>query len=257
MSHTPKPCTSSRAQLVLQLHDSNGLPVRDDAGEPLNLMMQWRPLEDEQLPEVARDEEGDWMDYLSGAGCADPGAMAGAQPPAARGTWVSHPRLLLEPDSLYRAVLGPIIPLAVVPLDADGTAQMAMGEMPTVIELAGTVPERIELIAAASGGNKLLITPGGIRGDVDGCPTRRATIPDLSLNAIAGIEYAVLELIDRNQNSFEFSTGPFSPRATPPSHTTSIHSRIQRRDFTNSEASPSAVCSPGPNLGGFVTLSMA
>jgi hypothetical protein len=142
--------------LVLQLRDSNGAPVSDASGEPLNLMAQWRPLEAEQLGEVARQEEAAWLRRLAATACAE---VAGATPPEAKSMSAGHPRLLLAPDTIYRALLGPLRPAAVVPLAVDGTIARTAGGQPVVMELTGSTSDRLGQIASSSEGNKLLIGP--------------------------------------------------------------------------------------------------
>lgn len=212
--------------LVLQLHDSNGLPASEADGEPLNLMGQWQPLEDAQLGEVARDEESDWMDYLAGAGCTDPGVLNGAQPPAAEGIWISHPRLLLEPQTVYRAVLGPVIPTAVIPLKADGSVEMDGLGRPRVTQLAGTASDRLEQIAAASDGNKLLVTSAGVVETSLGADAGAHGVPQRNKRDVSRLaDLAVLEVAPPSEElvrvyDWTFTTSRF---ATFTHHMHSFH----------------------------------
>jgi hypothetical protein len=198
--------------LVLQLHDSNGEPVSDPSGEPLNLMGQWRPIEPEQLSEVERPEEAAWIGRLAAGGCAD---VAGVRPPDPQGMWAAHPRLLLAPDTIYRAVLGPLTPVAIVPLAPDGMIARTAAGLPIVIELAGSASDQLNQMYSSGDANKLLIGPNVIIETSLGAQEGVVAFDAGHLGELAMLDGIALELITPAQTlvrvyDWTFTTSRFA-----------------------------------------------
>jgi len=151
-SYTEKMYLMEGKPLILKVKDVNGQPVNDSTGKPTAVINQWSPLAPSVLSRVLHLPEKVWSDVINSVR----GFSTSISEP--KGMWVCDTELLLAPLTIYKVMLGPVQPSAIIPLDVDGRILMSDDNKPVCRTLGGSFPNRLEMITTASAGRKLLIS---------------------------------------------------------------------------------------------------
>jgi hypothetical protein len=142
--------------LILQIRDVNGVPILDSEGKPDLNLNQWASVAAAQGVSRA---ENTWINALNQLSCAN---LENTNLPEPKGLWIRHPRVLLAPQMIHRAVTGAVVPTAVIPLQVDGSIVLDSNNEAKCVSLSGNNSVDLGLIKAIESSRKLVITNNAV-----------------------------------------------------------------------------------------------